>query len=61
MLTLREVAGTETHRVPGLTSEQVLVEESPIGTDKAGTVGSVSPILTDSVGLETCLLYQVPL
>merc|ERR550525_1930809 len=26
-------------RVPGLTSEQVLVEESPIGTDKAGTVG----------------------
>merc|ERR1711953_1317087 len=38
-------------RVPGLTSEQVLVEESPIGTDKAGTVGSVSPILTDSVGL----------
>merc|ERR1719361_3415315 len=38
-------------RVPGLTSEQVLIEESPIGTDKAGTVGSVSPILTDSVGL----------
>merc|ERR1711936_1508282 len=39
------------NRVPGLTSEQVLVEESPIGTDKACTVGSVSPILTDSVGL----------
>jgi len=39
------------NRVPGLTSEQVLVKESPIGTDKAGTVGSVSPILTDSVGL----------
>lgn len=38
--------------VPGLTSEEVLVEQSSVGTDEARAVGSVSAVLADSVGLD---------
>merc|ERR1719384_1821593 len=38
-------------RVPGLTSEQVLVKQGSVWTNKSSTVGPVSPILTHAVGL----------
>jgi len=38
-------------RVPGLTSEQVLVKQGSVWTNKSCTVGSVPSILTHSVGL----------
>ena len=39
-------------RVPGLTSEEVLVEQSSVGTDEASAMRSVSAVLADSVGLD---------
>jgi len=38
-------------RVPGLTSEEVLVKQGAVWTNKSGTMWSVSSILTHSVGL----------
>merc|ERR550532_3341447 len=42
-------------RVPCLTSEEVLVKQGSVWTNEAGTVGSVSAILTHSVGLTSGL------
>jgi hypothetical protein len=39
------------HSVPGLTSEEMLVKESSIGTNESSTMWSMSSILTDTVGL----------
>ena len=39
-------------RVPGLTSEEVLVEQGSVGTDEASAMRSVSAVLADSVGLD---------
>jgi len=39
------------HLVPKLTSKLVLVKKSPIRADKAGSCGSISTIIANSVGL----------